>query len=46
MAAAAVEAHRRAIFDHLQAISIKLRLVDPSVAGAHLFGCGLGCRVE
>jgi len=36
--AAAAETHRRAVLDHLQAVSIQLRLVDPSVAGRHAPG--------
>src|SRR5262249_55958873 len=38
MAAAAVEAHRGAVLDHLQAIALQLRLVDPAVAGRHILG--------
>src|SRR5262249_728088 len=46
MAAAAVEAHRGAVLDHLQAIALQLRLVDPAVAGRPILGrhgaAGLG----
>ena len=39
MAAAAVEAHRGAVLDHVQAIALQLRLVDRTVlAGGQTLG--------
>jgi hypothetical protein len=38
MTAAAVEAHRPAMLDDLQAVAVKLGFVQPVVAGGHALG--------